>query len=103
MGDGKMLPRFPAWNRYSPEIARLAAAVPPDVELGFHLCYGDLDAKHFVEPVDSTKMVEMANLMVRSVPRSVTWIHMPVPMDRTDDAFYVPLKSCSSKVAPSCI
>ena len=77
--------------------------MPPDVELGFHLCYGDLDAKHFVEPVDSTKMVEMANLMVRSVPRSVTWIHMPVPMDRTDDAFYVPLKSCSSKVAPSCI
>jgi hypothetical protein len=51
-----------------------------------------LDAKHFVEPVDSAKMVEMANLIVRSVPRPITWMHMPVPMDRTDDAFYAPLE-----------
>jgi hypothetical protein len=72
--------------------ARLGAAVPGDVELGFHLCYGDLDAKHFVEPTDATKMVEMANLIARVVPRTITWMHMPVPIDRTDDAFYVPLR-----------
>jgi hypothetical protein len=64
-----------------------------DVELGFHLCYGDLDAKHFIEPVDATKMVELANLIVRSVSRPITWLHMPVPIDRIDDAFYAPLKS----------
>ncbi len=34
---------------------RLAAAVPGDLELGFHLCYGDFDAKQFIEPADSGK------------------------------------------------
>ena len=49
-------------------------------------------AKHFIEPVDATKMVELANLITHSVSRPITWLHMPVPIDRTDDAFYTPLK-----------
>jgi len=85
---------FPGMEQvFAANFARLAAAVPSDVELGFHLCYGDLDAKHFVEPIDATKMVEMTNLIARSVARPVTWIHMPVPIDRSDDAFYAPLEN----------
>lgn len=84
---------FPGMEQvYAETFARLAAAVPPDVELGFHLCYGDLDAKHFIEPVDATKMVEMANLIARSTRRAVTWMHLPVPIDRTDDGFFAPLE-----------
>jgi hypothetical protein len=70
---------------------RIGEAVPEPVELGFHLCYGDLDAKHFVEPADATKMVEMANALVTAVRRSITYIHMPVPIDRSDDAYFQPL------------
>ena len=77
---------------FSRNFARLGAAVPADVELGFHLCYGDLDARHFVEPTDATKMVELANLIRRGVNRHITWMHLPVPIDRADDAFYVPLR-----------
>ncbi len=44
------------------------------------------------EPADATKMVEMANLIARSVARPIAWMHMPVPIERTDDAFYAPLK-----------
>jgi methionine synthase II (cobalamin-independent) len=77
---------------FADNFRRLGAAVPADVELGFHLCYGDLDAKHFIEPLDATKMVQLANLIARSVSRPITWLHMPVPIDRTDDAFYAPLK-----------
>jgi hypothetical protein len=85
---------FPGMEEvFAGNFARLGAAVPADVELGFHLCYGDLDAKHFVQPIDATKMVEMANLIVRSVSRPITWMHMPVPIDRTDDAFYAPLRN----------
>ena len=73
--------------------ARLGGAVPQDVEVGFHLCYGDYDAKHFVEPTDATKMVELANLITRSVPRPITWMHMPVPIDRTDEPFFAPLRN----------
>jgi hypothetical protein len=35
----------------------------------------------------------MANLIARSVTRSVTWVHMPVPINRPDDAFFAPLKN----------
>jgi methionine synthase II (cobalamin-independent) len=85
---------FPGMEKvFAANFARLGAAVPPDVELGFHLCYGDLDGKHFIEPVDASKMVEMANVIARSASRSVTWMHMPVPIDRADDAFFAPLKN----------
>lgn len=70
----------------------LSQAVPVDVELGFHLCYGDLDAVHFVQPVDATKMVELANLIVASAGRPVAYVHLPVPADRDDETFYAPLQ-----------
>jgi len=70
---------------------RLSMAVPSDVELGFHLCYGDVDAKHFIEPQDAGKLVEFANALARTVGRPIAYIHMPVPIDRTDDAFFKPL------------
>jgi hypothetical protein len=70
---------------------RLSQAVPGDVELGFHLCYGDLEAAHFIDPVDATKMVELANLIVESAGRPVAYVHMPVPAHRTDDGYYAPL------------
>jgi hypothetical protein len=93
-GRWQNAPPFPGMEQvFAGNFARLGAAVPPEVELGFHLCYGDLDAKHFVEPVDATKMVELANLIARSVPRPITWMHMPVPIDRADDAFYAPLRN----------
>src|SRR5213593_2755666 len=88
---------YPAYERamlreVAANFQRLAAAVPSGVELGFHLCYGDLDARHFVQPVDATKLVEMANLIARNVQRPIQWVHMPVPIDRTDDAYFAPLK-----------
>jgi len=69
----------------------LSRAVPEDIELGFHLCYGDLDAVHFIDPVDATKMAELANLIADSAGRPVTYVHMPVPAHRTDEGFYEPL------------
>jgi hypothetical protein len=63
------------------------------VQLGFHLCYGDLDGRHMIEPLDSTKMVELANLICRSVPRPIAFMHMPVPIARDDDAFFAPMKN----------
>jgi hypothetical protein len=92
--DGRVttMPSFPGMEHvFTENFRRLATAVPVDVELGFHLCYGDLDAKHFIEPIDATKMVELANLITRSVRRPITWMHMPVPIGRTDGAFYMPL------------
>jgi hypothetical protein len=94
MWDGRWRggPPFPGMEKvFAESFARMAAAVPADVELGFHLCYGDLDGRHFVEPEDAGKMVELANLIAGSVSRPIAWLHMPVPIARADDAFFLPL------------
>ena len=76
---------------YRARFKRLCAPVPPGVELGIHLCYGDLDGKHGIEPLDLRKAVELANLIVSSSPRPIQWVHMPVPISRDDDAYFSPL------------
>lgn len=72
-------------------MTRLGAAVPDDVELGLHLCYGDFGARHFVEPKDAARMVDFANALSRSIAHKLAYIHMPVPIGRNDDAFHRPL------------
>src|SRR5437764_13980422 len=37
-------------------------------------------------------MVELANLIAQYVRRPMAYMHMPVPIDRDDDAFYAPLQ-----------
>jgi hypothetical protein len=66
-------------------------AVPRDVDMGVHLCYGDWDAKHFIEPLDASREVELANTVIELADRPVRWVHMPVPIARTDDEFFAPL------------
>ena len=73
-------------------LVQLGNRVPADVELGYHLCYGDAGHKHFVEPAVASKLVEVANAISAGVRREFNWIHMPVPGNRTDDAYFVPLR-----------
>lgn len=93
---------FPAppgdWkNDMLTQLAQLGDAVPPEVELGYHLCYGDRGHKHFKEPTDTANLVEVANGISARVKRPIEWIHMPVPRDRSDDAYFAPLKSLKLK------
>src|SRR5438132_2308175 len=74
-------------------LVRLSHRVPAEVELGYHLCYGDAGHKHFVEPADASKLVEVANAVSAGVRREINWIHMPVPRNRTDDAYFAPLRN----------
>ena len=41
-------------------LVRLGDAVPADVELGYHLCYGDAGHEHFVQPADTGRLVTIA-------------------------------------------
>jgi len=74
-------------------LVRISNGVPADVELGFHLCYGDWEAKHFVEPRDGERMVSLANAIAKTVKRPIAYIHMPVPIARDDEAFFAPFKN----------
>jgi hypothetical protein len=99
--DGQPQSQFPTLKASLDDImarmARLAAAVPTDVELGVHLCYGDFAAKHFAEPKDMGRMVCVANAMVSAVKRPINYLHMPVPLGRSDDAYFAPLQDLQFK------
>lgn len=73
-------------------LVRVGEAVPEDVHLGYHLCYGDYEHHHFKEPEDTSKLVRVANGVSERLDRPIQWIHMPVPRGRADDAYFAPLK-----------
>ncbi len=72
-------------------LTRIGNAVPPAIELGYHLCYGSPADEHMVLPKDMGIMVEMANAIVAGVKRPITFFHMPVLKGRSDDAYFAPL------------
>lgn len=72
-------------------VAALAEQVPADVELGFHLCYGDVAETHFTEPTDTANLTAVANALAATVRRPITWLHLPVPIERDDAAYFAPL------------
>ncbi|MEM9775040.1 MAG: hypothetical protein AAF902_10695 [Chloroflexota bacterium] len=76
-------------------LVRLGNSVPAEVELGYHLCYGDSGHKHFVEPKDTAHLVNVANGIANGLKRPLNWVHLPVPKERFDQAFYLPLQSLS--------
>jgi hypothetical protein len=79
------------------QLVELASLVAPDVEVGFHLCYGDsppnagAKGRHFTEPTDAGLMVAVANATLDASPRAIDFIHMPVPIERDDEAYFRPL------------
>ena len=65
--------------------------VPVGVELGYHLCYGDFGHQHALQPRDTGRLVEMANGILARLERPLDWLHLPVPRDRDDAAYFAPL------------
>jgi SAM-dependent methyltransferase len=88
---------FPVWfddvkGGILERLLRISRHVPPDVQLGYHLCYGDVQHRHFKEPADAGRLVEVANALAASLGRPLNWIHLPVPRERLDEAYYAPLR-----------
>ena len=72
-------------------LAGLIDSVPSGVEVGVHLCYGDIAEAHFIEPQDTATLVRFANAVIAATDRELTWLHLPVPIERDDRAYYAPL------------
>ncbi|KIP52221.1 hypothetical protein [Leucobacter komagatae] len=79
------------WSGTTERLARQIDRVPADVEVGVHLCYGDVGEHHFVEPVDTENLTRFANLVIDTAKRDLTWLHLPVPIERDDSAYFAPL------------
>ncbi|MGN7861789.1 hypothetical protein ACTJI8_14510 [Microbacterium sp. 22303] len=93
-GYGKVMEAWWPGDPFDGLVQRLAAlvdAVPAEVEAGVHLCYGDAAEKHFFEPADAANLVRYANAVAAAAGRPLTWLHLPVPIERDDDAYFAPL------------
>ncbi len=73
-------------------LTEIGDAVPEAVELGYHLCYGSPLDEHCVQPKDAAIMVEIVNRISAGVRRPIQFFHLPVPKQRTDDAYFAPLE-----------
>lgn len=97
-GYGKVMEAWWPGDAFDGLVSRLGAlvdAVPADVEVGVHLCYGDAGEKHFVEPTDAANLVRYANAVTAASARDLTWLHLPVPIERDDEAYFAPLAGLS--------
>ena len=77
-------------DRSLAQIRHLASAIPANVALGYHFCFGTLGGWPRFLPDDLGQAVKLANAVVVASGRRVDWIHLPV-LDRSDDAFLAPL------------
>ena len=79
------------YERFADYMRALSPPIPEEVMLGMHLCYGDLEHSHLIEPRDLGVCVKMTNIAVENAGRRLDYVHMPVPRDRSDDAYFEPL------------
>lgn len=77
---------------FAAQMIALGNCVPADVDLIYHLCYGDDNHQHSIEPTDMSDLVAVANNVTAGLSRPVRLFHMPVPRDRSDDAYFAPLR-----------
>ena len=79
------------WTNLMTRLSHLGDSVPKEVDMGYHLCYGSMNNRHWKEPDDLGMCVKVANSLKRTVSRRIDFLHMPVPVDRYEDHYYAPL------------
>ncbi len=75
-----------------PDLVRCVDRVPDDVPVGMHLCYGDYQHEHFVQPESLALQVGLVNELTAAARRPVSWFSFTVPQARDDDAYFSPLR-----------
>ncbi|MGB4135572.1 MAG: hypothetical protein WA971_03345 [Microbacterium sp.] len=97
-GYGRVMDAWWPGDPFDGLVSRLASlvdAIPGDVEVGVHLCYGDAGEKHFVEPADSANLVRYANAVIAASGRELSWLHLPGPIERDDEGYFAALAGLS--------
>jgi hypothetical protein len=79
-------------------IARLSQAIPEEVQLGFHFCFGTFGGWPAFAPKTLGTTIDLANASIAASGRRVDWAHIPT-LDTTEESFYEPLKRLDAKGA----
>jgi hypothetical protein len=77
---------------FAERLIRLGEAVPADVDLAYHLCYGDIGHKHSIEPTTTANLVDLISRVAAGIRRPIQLVHLPVPRDRDDAPYFEPLQ-----------
>lgn len=72
-------------------LARIGGWIPADVELGYHLCFGDSDVQPHPYPDDAQSLGEVWNAIHDAVDRPIGFVHMPTSISWTEPRHYRPL------------
>jgi len=78
------------YARYVAQFGRLSAAIPDEVALGYHACFGTLGGWPTVKPDTIANEVRFLNDIVARTPRRVDFVHLPL-LDRSDAEYAAPL------------
>src|ERR1700691_4393454 len=81
------------WERFAGPVTRLTRLIPPEVLVGYHLCYGTFPEWPMYEARDMALLVRMANFAVANSGRQVRWGHLwgPRALRSEDRSFFRPL------------
>ena len=71
-------------------LVRLVDQIRDTAEAGIHFCQGD-GTSRLVEPEDLRAVVDVANQLAQHTARPLTWLHIPIPRERTDVGYVAPL------------
>jgi hypothetical protein len=77
------------------ELGRLGNAVPEPVLCGYHLCYGSPADEHLAMPRDAAILADLGNGIASGLRRRLDFLHLPVPRNRSDAAYFDPLRGLS--------
>jgi hypothetical protein len=77
----------------------LVERVPAGVQAGIHLCHGDAGHEAMFQPRSLSNQVMLARAVLADADRPVDWLSFTVPPDRTDEAFFAPLRDLEAPVS----
>jgi methionine synthase II (cobalamin-independent) len=79
-----------------PGLVRCVDQVPEGVPVGMHLCYGDYQHQHFVQPDSLALQVSLVNAVTAAARRAPSWVSFTVPQGRSDEAYFAPLRELNT-------
>jgi hypothetical protein len=89
VGPGKSTPM----ELVAADTARCIDAVPADVPVGLHLCYGDYGHMHAVDPESLGLQIELLNAIAASASRTVSFCQFTVTQGQRAPEFFAPLEA----------
>jgi len=73
-------------------IAHMSPLIPPEVMLGFHLCYGTLGGWPMRPSNDLDRAVDAVHLILDRAGRRVDFVHIPI-LDNVASEYFTPLQN----------